>query len=129
MHSLQKLHLEISITWVKVHQLALPQAKSKTNRTSILGFTASFNYYYIQIWLIFKRRNNFKEVTDNVPSSKIDSKFVNKNVPYDLEKNTLGKIPETISENRMWDHRLLKTLFKKNVNKRRNDYWKLNNPH
>lgn len=38
---------------------------------------------------------------------------MNKNVPYDLEKNTLGKIPETISENRMSDHRLLKTLFKK----------------
>lgn len=132
MHSLQKHELMLLI--MTAHQLALLhfyRLKSKTNRTSFLGFSALFNYYYIKMWLIFK----FKvEIT----SKKLLIMFLVAKLTLNLwikmfltisKKNTLGKIPETISENRMSNYRLLKTLFKKNVNKRRNGYWKLNNPH
>lgn len=64
---------------------------------------------------------------DNVPSSRIDYTFVSRNFIYDFEKITLRKIPGTINGKRMSDHRLLKTSFKTNINKRGNGYWKLNN--
>ena len=64
---------------------------------------------------------------DNVPSSKIDYTFVSRNFIYDFEKIALRKIPGTINGKRMSDHRLLKTSFKTNINKRGNGYWKLNN--
>lgn len=40
---------------------------------------------------------------DNVPSSRIDYTFVNRNFIYDFEKITLRKIPGTINGKRMSD--------------------------
>lgn len=119
MHSLQKLHLEISITWVKVHQLALPQAESKTNRTSILGFTASFNYYYIQIWLIFKLK-------EEITSKKLLIMFLVAKLTLNLwikmfltiwKKIHLGKFPKQLVRTEceitdFWRLYLKKTLTK-----------------
>lgn len=65
----------------------------------------------------------FSLYLDNLPSSRIEYTFVNKNFIYDLKKNTLRKIPGTIIETRMSDHRLLKTHWKQMLTKEETPVW------
>ena len=67
--------------------------------------------------------------SEDIPSSRIDYIFINRNFTFDIKNIIIRKIPGTNLGKRMSDHRSIKITFNIDGNKRGNGYWKLNNSH
>ena len=67
--------------------------------------------------------------SEDIPSSRIDYIFINRNFTFDMKNIIIRKIPGTNLGKRMSDHRSIKITFNIDGNKRGNGYWKLNNSH